>query len=524
MIRTRWVLAVGLAMLTVACGSATATSVSVGGRLTATPPSLATSPATTSAWQATVPAVAVTPDTALTGGQRLKVRLTGFPPHDGIELYECVNVGDCDRGPSSFAGIGDAGSATTTFDAQPSVLVGSDTAPTQCYRQCILVAVAVKEARGVPPKPAPTATAALAFIFSAETEHLMYSSLRSISWISATEGWALAGQPCAAGTCIRLAHTTDGGQHWQALPDPPAGIQGGTTDCTVNACVSQVSFANSTIGYLYGPALLMTTDGGLTWHAQPGLQTGTLTIAGGQVYRGAFTSIGCPGPCQPSMQEAPVGSADWRTIIAQITEPDRGSFGQIAVSGADVLIDMVGSLAGPLPASAIVYRSTDGGATWARQAADPCTGLGPGDSTEEDDLIGLAAAPSGFFVGLCYRRESTNAFVITSADAGATWQATAAAPPGQALGLVTVTSPDTIAVATEATGGNGTWTSRLLVTTDGGRHWDVAATDVQGFGGAGNAPAWIGFETPLSGQWLGDAHGIWHTDDGGLQWTRTAFR
>ena len=307
----------------------------------------------------------------------------------------------------------------------------------------------------------------------------MYSSLLSTSWISATEGWALAAQPCAAGTCTRLAHTTDGGQHWQVLPDPPAAIQEGTTDCTVSACVSQVSFANSTTGYLYGPALLMTTDGGLTWHVQPGLQTGTLTIAGGEVYRGAFTSDGCPGPCQPSMQEAPTGSADWRTIIGQITEPDRGNFGQIAVSGPDVLVDMIGSPAGPLPAGAIVYRSTDGGATWARQAADPCSGLGPGGAAEEHDLIGLAAAPGGFFVGLCYRRESMGTFVITSADGGATWQATAAAPPGQALGLVTAISPDTIAVTTEATGGDGTWTSRLLVTTDGGRHCPLCQTRVR---------------------------------------------
>ena len=514
MIGTRWVVALGLALLTAGCGSATTTS--AGGTLTATP----AAPTSRSA----VPAVAVTPDTALAGGQPLKVRLTGFPPHDGIELYECVAVGGCDRGPTSLAGIGDAGSVTVTFDAQPSVLVGSETTPTQCDRQCILVAVAVKEARGVAPKPAPTATTPLAFTFPVGTADLADSSLLSTSWISATQGWALAAQPCASGTCTRLAHTTDGGQHWQVLPDPPAALQEGTTDCTVHACVSQVSFASPKVGYLYGPALLMTTDGGLTWHVQPGLQTGTLTIADGQVYRGAFTSDGCPGPCHPSLQAARAGSADWRTIIGQITEPDRGSFGQIAVSGPDVLVDMIGSLAGPFPAHAIVYRSTNGGATWARQAADPCSGLGPGGPAEEDDLIGLAAAPGGFFAGLCYRRASMDTFVITSADAGATWRATAAAPPGQALGLVTAVSPDTIAVATEATGGNGTWTARLLVTTDGGRHWDVGATDVQHLGGDGSVPASIGFETPLAGQWLGDAHGIWRTADGGLHWTRTAFR
>ena len=231
MIWTRWVLAVSLALLTAGCGSAAATP--AGSPRTATPPA-----------RAAVPAVAVTPDTALTGGQPLTVRLTGFPPHDGIELYECVAVGDCDRGPASFAGIGDAGSATVTFDAQPSVLAGAKTTPTPCDRQCILVAVAVKEARGVPPKPAPTATTPLAFTSPVGTADLAYSSVLSTSWISATEGWVLAAQPCAAGTCTRLAHTTDGGRSWQVLPDPPTATQDGTTDCTVHACVSQVSFAS----------------------------------------------------------------------------------------------------------------------------------------------------------------------------------------------------------------------------------------------------------------------------------------
>jgi hypothetical protein len=109
-------------LLTVACGSATATSVPAGGPLTATPPSLATSPATAPSPVTTLPsraaaaALAVTPDTALTAGQPLKVRLTGFPPHDGIELYECVTVGDCDQDPASYAGIGDAGSPSRNSD------------------------------------------------------------------------------------------------------------------------------------------------------------------------------------------------------------------------------------------------------------------------------------------------------------------------------------------------------------------------------------------------------------------------
>lgn len=384
--------------------------------------------------------------------------------------------------------------------------------------------VAAGSAGGSNTTPTPRPTFATG---SAGAADLASSSLVATSWVSDTEGWGLAAQPCGQGTCSRLAMTTDAGRQWQVLPDLPAKFQDGTVDCSTQTCVSQVSFASPTIGYLYGPALLMTTDGGQTWHAQPGSQTETLTIAGGEVYRVTYTSTGCPGPCQPSLQAAPVGSASWRTLIRRLAEPGRSDSAQIAASGPDVLLAMYGSLAGPIPAQAVVYRSADGGGTW-RQAADPCGGLGPGGPSQEEDLIGLAAAPGGFFAGLCAPHNITSTFVITSPDAGTTWRPTAGPMPGALLGLVAAASPTTIAVASGATGGSGTVTARLLVTTDGGRHWVAAATDKQNLSNAnpitGSAPGWLGFETPLAGQWLGDPHGVWTTTDGGLHWTRTAFR
>jgi hypothetical protein len=361
---------------------------------------------------------------------------------------------------------------------------------------------------------------------SAATD-LAHSSLLSTSWISPTEGWALASQPCAKGTCTQIAHTSNAGQTWQVLPAPAARVQDGSVNCSVQTCVSQISFASPEIGYLYGPALLETTDGGLTWHADPGPQTETLTVAGGQVYRVAYTNTGCPGPCQPSLQEAAVGSANWRTLIGQLDEPGRSDSAQIVASGADVLVALYGSLAGPVPAEAVVYRSADGGGTW-RQAADPCGGLGPNGPKQEEDLTALASAPGGFFTGICAPHNITSTFVITSADAGATWRSTAATPRGSWLGFVAAASPTTIAVASGAISGGGTDAAQLLITADGGRSWVTAATDTQSLGTgnpiAGSAPAWLGFETPQVGHWLGDPHGIWTTTDGGQRWIRTAFR
>ena len=211
-------------------------------------------------------------------------------------------------------------------------------------------------------------------------------------------------------------------------------------------------------------------------------------------------------------------------LVGQLTEPDRSGSAQVAISGPDVFLALYGSLAGPLPATATVYRSADDGSSWQR-ADDPCTGFGPSGPGQEDDLTGLTAAPDGFVTGLCTVRTSLRTFVITSADAGVTWQATPATPPpAQWDTLVAAASPDTIALASGPTGGNGKITATLLVTTDGGRQWVSAATDPQDLGGGANVPAAVSFETPLAGQWLGDARSIWTTADGGLHWSRIAFR
>lgn len=349
---------------------------------------------------------------------------------------------------------------------------------------------------------------------------LASSTLADLSWVSATEGWALASHPCPAGSCARLAHTTDGGAHWQALPDPPAQLQDENTDCATRKCVSGVRFASPAIGYLYGPALLLTTDGGRTWHPEPGPSVETLTVAGGQVYRVAYDSSGCPGPCQPTLQAAVAGSTTWRTLIGQLAEPGRSNTAQIVASGSSLLVAMYGSEAGPVSAQAIVYRSADDGATW-QQRTDPCTGRGAGG--QEEDLIDLAAAPGGFFAGLCSPHSGTAAFAVTSGDGGESWRQLGALPGIPALDLLAAASPATLAVSTGVMYGGGGYTARLLVTTDGGQHWSAAASDTQRLS-QGVTPAWLGFGTSRAGWWIGDPHSIWTTGDGGAHWTQVAFR
>lgn len=136
-----------------------------------------------------------------------------------------------------------------------------------------------------------------------------------LTWVSDQAGWALSAVECASGLCPELASTVDGGKTWRQLPSPPALIQSGSLDCSKTACISHVRFATTMFGYLYAPALLVTSDGGQTWRAERTLPVEALEPTQGHVYRIVYDHGGCPGPCDRTVAVAPAGSETWRTVL-----------------------------------------------------------------------------------------------------------------------------------------------------------------------------------------------------------------
>jgi len=239
----------------------------------------------------------------------------------------------------------------------------------------------IKTGAGTPQGPAPMALARLSFSTTARPA-LGDSSLQDLSWTSATDGWALAAQPCTRGTCARLAHTSDGGMSWQQLPDPPALFQDGSIDCSTRSCVSNIRFASATIGYLYGPTLLMTTDGGRSWQVQPGLQVETLDIAGGAAFRVAYDHGGCPGPCHQRLQQAAIGAAAWHTLINTLTAPGDSGSAQIVASGTTLLLGLYGN---PAAGAGFPYR---------RPSTNPATVAAPGIARRTPARVAGMAEPA----------------------------------------------------------------------------------------------------------------------------------
>ena len=348
-----------------------------------------------------------------------------------------------------------------------------------------------------------------------------------LTWVSDKHGWALAAAPCGRYLCPRLATTTDGGRTWTALPAPPGRVAWpeGTAGCARSGCVSQVRFATATVGYLFGPALFQTSDGGRSWRRVPGRPVEALEPSAGTVARIVYDHTGCPGPCDRTVQETTAGPAAWHTVLRiPAAAAAYGIAAQLVRQGTSVLyVLLYGHVAGGAgQAHTVILRSTDGGATWQRRA-DPCGGTG----LDEHDTSGLAAAPGGFAAVLCRPRSGTGTtFVRTSADNGSSWGPPRSVPGGTRddLSLIAAASAAHLVLATGGAAGQGPSGYELLASGDGGLHWSTLVSGTERLDPRAPGATFLGFEDATVGRWISGPRAIWTTTDAGQHWVRRAWR
>lgn len=277
-----------------------------------------------------------------------------------------------------------------------------------------------------------------------------------LSWVGHRSGWLLARAHCRSGRCAQLYRTGNAGASWRRVHTPhvPVGRLGGTVAFTANG-----------VGYLNVSHLYVTRDSGKHWTRLYGLHTEALAIGGSRVYRVAYRHTGCPGPCTPRIQEAPVGTGSWRTVKSPQAVPEDAA--TLTARRAGVIVTFLGNPAGGAgSAHSVLWESQDAGRDWLK-VKDPCGAPGGREADDAETVLG----PGDYAAALCVGRIKPRSFIAVSDTEGQGFVVPGRRVPFDDAGVISWVGRQSVAVGSAAESGSGRTTYSVAVTNDGGRSW-----------------------------------------------------
>ncbi len=328
----------------------------------------------------------------------------------------------------------------------------------------------------------------------------------SVSFISASRGFVLGTSPCAHASCTSVLTTDNGGTSWSALTGVPAPVPHPAASPSA-AAVSEIVFANPSDGWVFGPALWATTNGGVNWHQEKlGGPVISLAAAGGYVYVAVSSCYQTSSSCSPNvrLERSPVQQNAWHPVPGV---SGHGSQVLWATRGAAVWLALWPASVGP----ASVWGSA-AGTSWHRYP-DPCY-----DRSQGIDLAGLAAPETNILFELCAGNpgagQEAKSLRLSTND-GATSHLLSNLPlGGLAYGVAAASSKDVVVDAVSGA-------SIIYHSAKGGATWSTKTFDD---GGAGLFD--LQFATPALGAVVEGRPGLGASTnrlllsrDGGLTWS-----
>jgi hypothetical protein len=331
----------------------------------------------------------------------------------------------------------------------------------------------------------------------------------SASFVSPSMGWLLAELPCAhpvsrCGNTVLMRETVNGGRTWFAVPAPPALPADMSQSTPPPGGVGRVWFTSARDGWVTGPSLWRTTDGGAIWRRVPVPgPVSDFTVVGGRMFA-VIGGCGSSGNCAYRGYTAAVGAGTWRPVPGTAITGTAGSSVQLAVSGSvGYLLAIAGGLGKPL----LLTGPVTGSARW-RSLPVPCAG---GDSGA------LAAAGGWLFLGCGGEPGAGNQLKkgYLTRDGGLKWHPVASPPLGGYLGSASMSPGGTVFLSGKR--------MDVYISRDRGGSWHLSPGLARS---AGTAEA--GF--PLLATTVTDTFGVviqqgvysrqvWLTRDGGGHWT-----
>lgn len=319
---------------------------------------------------------------------------------------------------------------------------------------------------------------------------------KSVTFVSQSTGFVLGTAPCASGSCLAVARTDDGGRTWSGVPAPAARYANNVTD---SEGVHSIRFATADDGWIFGPELWSTHDGGAHWTKQSPLAGAgavwALEAANGTAHAAVFD------PSSPSIRLLTTGvtSDSWQ---AAATSLPVGSGPvpqvQIVLQGASGWADVVNRV--------VVGGARLGGGTWTAWTP-PCS--------NDNGPLTLAGVSPTTLVALC------NAGVYGASADSVGWHAKLSTDGGSSFANAWATVPahccfERFAAASTSTMVVASTAGGIIATFDGGHTWATVSTVA--------VDTDMGFTTPSQGVAVDDQSGtLVMTYDGGHTWVKAAI-
>ncbi|HEV3294238.1 MAG TPA: hypothetical protein VG123_35085 [Streptosporangiaceae bacterium] len=270
----------------------------------------------------------------------------------------------------------------------------------------------------------------------------------SASFVSAQTGFVLGTRHCSELPCKALLEkTVNGGKTWTSVPVPAVSLVPTFSGSPASA-VSTVRFENASDGWLFGPSLWATTDGGTQWH-RASMSGEVIALAAADGVAFAATEPVDGGLNQARLYQNQAGSTAW-AHVSGVAPADA-----LTVSGHSVWAGIAPSMS----------TSTDSGKHWSKLSfscppdvpdatavaaaspanvaldctnpSDPQPGVSPKDvftsanggrtfhlagHPGDSGNVGLIAMPPGNPQVITLTATSGASYLYRSADSGKTWR------------------------------------------------------------------------------------------------------
>jgi photosystem II stability/assembly factor-like uncharacterized protein len=297
------------------------------------------------------------------------------------------------------------------------------------------------------PKPKPSAAARVAAIPPA-----WVMPFEDVWFLNPNEGWAviLSGPDHA----IEIVHSLDRGATWST----PARVTSlfvpeGSAPPHVG-----IRFTSALIGWVFGPGIFATVDGGLTWtDTLGGRSVSDLATFGDSAWAIAGCDPRVASPCPTTLLVWDASARNWHAAPYQ-PPATSGPLNLIRTSATRAFVVQTPEM------DTRLMRTDDGGLTWTTLSV-PCRGFGMPLATLDGVHVWLVC-PSQPGAGSQVKE------VYISGDGGSTWSLHASTDPPGTVGTITISGyAQQLALSSATTGFLVMDRGDLYRSTDSGTTW-----------------------------------------------------